>query len=223
MRILVACEESQRVTAEFRKRGHQAFSCDLVPETGNHPEWHIQGDALEIINGNCSFRTNDGKKHRIKRWDMLIAFPPCTYLTNNGNGWFNIDRYGDKARKRWQDRREAADFFMQFVNADCDKIAIENPVGIMSTWYKKPTQVIHPYQFAESETDSINYVTKRTCLWLKGLPSLEINNLPKPDNGKMFGYYPSGKPKVWCNIIHGSTNRSKTFPGVAKAMVTAWG
>lgn len=222
MKILVACEESQRVTSEMRARGHLAFSCDLVPETGGHPEWHIQKDALSLINGNCSFRTNDGKRHHIKRWDMLIAFPPCTYLTNNGNAWFNVDRYGDKARKRWKDRREAANFFMQFVNADCDRIAIENPVGIMSKWYQKPTQVIHPYMFAESETDKENYVTKRTCLWLKGLPLLKINNLQKPDNGKLHGYYSSGKPKVWCNIVHGSTNRSKTFPSVARAMATAW-
>ena len=198
MKILIACEESQRVTEQFRNLGHEAYSADIIDQSGGHPEWHIKGDALRLLNGNCVFKTSDGKRHRISgKWDMIIGFPPCTYLTNCGNSWFNIERYGDKARQRWQNRHEAADFFMKFVNADCDRIVIENPVGIMSKWYKKPTQLIHPYMFAESENDKENYVTKRTCLWLKGVKPLETNDLEKPDNAKIFGRWSNGKPKVW--------------------------
>ena len=225
MKILVACEESQRVTMEFRKLGHEAYSADIIKESGNHPEWHIQSDALKLINGNCKFITNDGTTHEIKgKWDMIIAFPPCTYLTNTGNAWFNVKKYGDKAIQRWQNRREAAEFFMQFVNADCDKIVIENPVGIMSTWYQKPTQVIHPYMFAKGVDDKENYVTKRTCFWLKGVDVLKTNNIEKPDNAKLFGRWSSGKAKCWEDSTTRSAKvRSKTFPGVALAMATQWG
>lgn len=225
MKILVACEESQRVTMEFRKLGHEAYSADIIDQSGGHPEWHIQGDALRLINGNCEFCTTDGTKHILNgKWDMIIAFPPCTYLTNTGNAWFNVEKYGDKARERWQNRREAAEFFMQFVNADCDRIVIENPVGIMSKWYKKPSQVIHPYMFAEGVDDKENYVTKRTCFWLKGVDVLKTNNIEKPDNRKLFGTWGSGKVKCWEDSTTRSAKvRSKTFPGVAKAMAAAWG
>ena len=224
MKILVACEESQRVTMEFRKRGHQAFSADIISQSGGHPEWHIKGDALKILNGNCEFRTEDGRMHTINgKWDMIIAFPPCTYLTNTGNAWFNVERYGDKARQRWRNRELAAEFFMKFVNADCDKIVIENPVGIMSKWYKKPTQVIHPYMFASSTEDKENYVTKRTCFWIKGVEPLKTNSLPKPDNREIFGVWGNGKAKCWEDCTTRSAKvRSKTFPGVAMAMAMAW-
>lgn len=141
MRILVACEESQAVTKELRKLGHEAYSCDIEPCSGGHPEWHIQADALEII--------------KIK-WDMIIAFPPCTHLAVSGARYF--------AEKKADGRQQKAiDFFMAFVNADSPKIAIENPVGIMSTKYRKPDQYIQPWQFGHGET-------KKTCLWLKNLP-----------------------------------------------------
>ena len=224
MKVLVACEESQRVTMEFRARGHEAYSADIITQSGGHPEWHIKGDALKIVNGYCSFATEDGTEHNISgKWDMIIAFPPCTYLTNTGNAWFSVERYGNKAIKRWHDRELAAEFFMKFVNADCDKIVIENPVGIMSKWYKKPTQIIHPYMFAESVNDKENYVTKRTCFWIKGLQPLKPNNLPKPDNRKLFGTYSNGKAKCWEDTATRSAKvRSKTFPGVASAMAMAW-
>ena len=149
MKILVACEESGRVTAEFRKRGHEAYSCDILPTSGGHPEWHIQGDVLPLLK---------------QKWDMIIAFPPCTYLTVSGNRWF-ADRYGKKALERKQKRKEAAEFFMAFALADCPKIAIENPVGYMSNAYRKPDQIIQPYYFGDE-------ARKTTCLWLKGLPLL---------------------------------------------------
>ena len=225
MRILVACEESQRVTIEFRNRGHEAYSADIIAESGGHPEWHIQGDAIKLINGNCLFYTNDGICHEIKgKWDMIIAFPPCTYLTNTGNAWFNIEKYGDKAIERWKNRKEAAEFFMKFVNADCEKIVIENPVGIMSRWYKKPTQVIHPYMFSHGVDDKENYVTKRTCFWIKGLAPLKTYDIKKPNNAELFGRWSSGKAKCWEDCTTRSAKvRSKTFMGVARAMSEQWG
>ena len=141
MRILVACEESQAVTKELRRLGHEAYSCDLLPCGGGYPLWHIQVDALELLK---------------MRWDMVLAFPPCTHLAVSGARYF--------AEKRKDGRQQAAiDFFMRFANCDCPRVAIENPVGIMSTHYRKPDQIIQPWQFGHGET-------KATCLWLKGLP-----------------------------------------------------
>lgn len=204
-RLLVACEESQRVCIAFREKGWEAYSCDLEPCSGGHPEWHIQQDCLPLL--------NDG-------WDMIIAHPPCTYLTVTGNRWFNVSRYGEKAVQRYKDREEAADFFMRFVNCDCPRVAIENPIGHMSTAYQKPTQIIHPYMFGDP-------ARKATCLWLKGLPTLRPTNVVEPviikyQNG-------NGTDNPW----HMETMklppkerakaRSKTFPGIAKAMAEQWG
>ena len=221
MKVLVACEESQRVCIEFRKRGHEAYSCDLQECSGGHPEWHIQGDALALINGHCEFKTMDGVWHGLDRkWDMLIAFPPCTYLTVTGNRWFNVERYGEKAIQRHKDREEAVKFFMAFANADCPRIAIENPIGHMSTAYRKPDQIIHPYMFGDP-------ARKATCLWLKGLKPLEPTNIVEPviikyKNGK-------GTDNPWHMDTMGlppderAKQRSKTFPGIAKAMADQWG
>ena len=174
MKVLIACEESQRVCIEFRKRGHEAYSCDIVECSGGHPEWHIQDDVLPLLNGNISFVTADGVAHSIDgRWDLIIAHPPCTYLTVSGNDWFNVEKYGAKAVQRQKDRTEAIDFFMAFVNADCDRIAIENPVGVMSTHYRKPNQIVHPFWFGNPER-------KQTCLWLKGLPPLVATDMVEP-------------------------------------------
>ena len=171
MKVLVACEESQRVCTEFRKLGHEAYSCDIEPCSGGHPEWHIQDDVLPLLNGNCDFKTVNGDMHHlIGKWDMIIAFPPCTYLTVTGNRWFNIERYGEKAIQRHKDREDAIDFFMAFANADCEKIAIENPVGIMSSEWRKPNQIINPWQFGDA-------FEKKTCIWLKGLPELTPTNI----------------------------------------------
>lgn len=228
MKVLVACEESQRVCTEFRKRGHEAYSCDIEPCSGGHPEWHILGDVLPIINGRCRFDTMDGVHHEISgTWDMIIAHPPCTYLTNVATRHFSLKfTHAEKVVKRWENRAKAAVFFMQIMLCDCPKIAVENPVGFMNSAYRKPDMIIHPYMFAESEEDSENYVTKATCLWTKNLPKLmQTNHLDKPDNAAIFGRLPSGKAKTWEDSIRSdrSRTRSKTFSGIARAMAEQWG
>ena len=204
MRILCTCEESQAVTRELRFLGHEAYSNDIIETSGDNPEWHIQENILNILDEN---------------WDMIIAFPPCTFLTVSGNRWFNIEKYGDKAIKRYQDREQAIDLFMALVNAPCDKIAIENPVGIMNTQYKKPNQIIQPYHFGDP-------YEKRTCLWLKNLPNLEHTCIVKPEPRTVFK---SGKshPSWYAEALkygneERSKIRSKTFPGIAKAMAEQW-
>lgn len=221
MKVLVACEESQRVTIEFRKLGHEAYSCDLLECSGNHPEWHIKKDVTLLLNGNCIFYTVDGLEHEISgKWDMIIAFPPCTYLTVTGNRWFNYEKYGDKAIQRMLDRNDAIKFFMTIVNADCDKIAIENPVGIMSTKYRRPDQIIQPFEYGDA-------YEKRTCLWLKGLPTLTPTKIVEiPDRIQ----FKSGKTMAKWYVEAGNLSkeqralvRSKTFPGIARAMAEQWG
>lgn len=221
MKILVACEESQRVCTAFREKGHEAFSCDIQECSGGHPEWHILGDVLPMLNGNAKFITQDGKTHEIsEKWDMIIAHPPCTYLTVTGNRWFNKEKYGKKAVKRHKDREEAICFFLEIANADCDKIAIENPVGIMSTVWQKPTQIIQPFMFGEP-------FEKRTCLWLKNLPNLKPTKIVTPPERIKFN---SGKtmPEWYAKLWHlpkeeRERERSKTFTGIARAMVEQWG
>lgn len=220
MKIFVGCEESQAVTIELRKLGHEAYSCDIIECSGGHPEWHIRWDALALINGNCTFMTDDGELHRIDgKWDMIIAFPPCTYLTVTGNRWFNVDRYGEQAIKRQKNRQEAIEFFMAFANADCQRIAIENPVGIMSSTWRKPNQIINPFQFGDP-------YEKKTCLWLKGLPELKPTNIVEAPPRKHFD---SGKsmPAWYAEAWHlpqeeRAKLRSKTFPGIGKAMAEQW-
>ena len=215
MNILVACEESQAVTIELRNLGHNAFSCDILECSGGHPEWHIMDDVTKILTGG-TFSTMDGVSHVVKKWDMIIAFPPCTYLTVTGNRWFNVEKYGEKALERIKLREEAHDFFMMFANAECDKIAIENPVGYMNSHYRKPDQIIQPYQFGDP-------YEKKTCLWLKGLPKLQFTNIVEPPprqqlkSGKSMPEWYSNAPKKDRARI-----RSKTFPGIAKAMATQW-
>ena len=204
LKVLLACEQSQAVTKEFRKLGHDAYSCDILKCSGGHPEWHIQDDVTILLK---------------QKWDIIIAFPPCTYLTCTGNRWFNVERYGDKAIKRHQLRKDAIKFFMMFANANCDKIAIENPVGIMSTKYRKPNQIIHPYQFGDP-------FEKLTCLWLKGLKNLKPTKIVKPPPRIK---YKSGKTmaswyaKAWkMSKEERSKFRSITFPGIAQAMAEQW-
>lgn len=219
MNVLVACEESQRVTTEFRRLGHNAFSCDIIDQSGGHPEWHIMQDVIPLLNGDCVFETTDGAEHEIVgAWDMIIAFPPCTYLTVTGNRWFNVERYGDKARKRVKDREQAIKFFMCFANADCEKIVIENPIGVMSRYWRKPNQIIQPYEFGHRER-------KATCLWLKGLPLLKQTDIVEPE----IIHHKSGKTDSRWHFEtislpkeERSKMRSKTFPGIAKAMAEQW-
>lgn len=207
MKVLVACEESQAVTIELRKLGHEAFSCDILPCSGGHPEWHLQKDVTELLK---------------QKWDMIIAFPPCTHLAVSGARHFE----GKRADGR---QREAIEFFMKFLNADCEKIVVENPVGIISGDYIKkyfpdlcekynlpikPTQIIEPWMFGDS-------VTKKTCLWIKGLNPLEPTDIV--DKGKIVTFK-SGKRmhEFFANSYGDSNKRSKTFPGIAKAIATQW-
>ena len=229
MKVLVACEESQEVCKAFRELGHIAFSCDLQECSGGHPEWHIKGSVLPLLNGCCSFTTQDNLAHAIwTKWDLIIAHPPCTYLTVTGNRWLNCERYGAEAQLRWNNRCIAICFFLAIAYADCPRIAIENPVGCMSTYYRKPDQIIHPWEFAVSEEEKTE---KQTCLWLKGLEPLEPRIKEKPDLAYHEWVTPSGKRKrqtLWyyntrC-LPHSERAKaaSKTFPGIAKAMAEQW-
>ena len=221
MKVLVACEESQRVCIAFREKGHEAYSCDIQECSGGHPEWHILGDVLPILNGNTKFITQDGTLHEIYgKWDMIIAHPPCTYLTVTGNRWFNIEKYGKKAIKRYEQRKEAIQFFFRIVNANCDKIAIENPIGIMSTVWEKPTQIIQPFMFGDP-------FEKKTCLWLKNLPKLNSTKLVIPPERIKFKSgktMPEWYAKLWAlPKEEREKERSKTFIGIARAMAEQWG
>lgn len=184
VKILVACEESQAVTIELRRLGHEAYSCDIIPCSGGHTEWHIQQDVIPLLT---------------QKWDMILAFPPCTHLAVSGAKWF--------AAKRADGRQQnAIDFFMQFANSDCPRIAIENPVGIMSTVWRKPDQIIQPWQFGHGET-------KKTCLWLKGLPPLIPTEIVEGREQRIWKMPPSEDR---------AKNRAKTFPGIARAMAEQW-
>lgn len=219
MNVLIACEESQEVCKAFRAEGHRAFSCDIQECSGGHPEWHIQGDCLPLLNGNCAFATSDGRIHeQDDRWDLIIAHPPCTYLTLTGNKWFKPE-YKDRFPEREREREEAVSFFMQFANADCDRIAIENPVCIMSSRWRKPDQYIEPYFFGDAEK-------KKTGLWLKGLPKLKPTNIVEP----VIVHCKSGanEPRWHMETMklpkeERSRARSKTFHGIAEAMAEQWG
>jgi hypothetical protein len=219
MKILIACEESQAVTKEFRKLGHDAFSCDILPCSGGHPEWHLQNDVTELLK---------------EKWDMIIAFPPCTHLAVSGASHF------EKKRKDGR-QEEAIHFFMKFINAKCDHIVVENPIGIISGNYVgkhfpelkekynlplKPSQIIQPWQFGDS-------FQKSTCLWIKGLPNLEPTNIVSKGEFKEWVCPKTKKTKrqpLWFfealktakTKEERSTLRSKTFPGIAQAMANQW-
>lgn len=218
LKVLVACEESQRVCTAFRERGHEAYSCDILECSGGHPEWHVMGDVLPILGGRCKITTMDGAVHDIPdRWDLIIAHPPCTRLCNSGQRWLY---WGDEEyrKKKHREQLEGVVFFMRIVAADCDRIAIENPNGIMSTLYRKPDCTYNPYDFA-GETE-----TKKTCLWLKGLPNLQpTQQLPKDQrtDGIWRAHF-GGKAYAW-NDENVARLRSITPTGVAKAMAEQWG
>ena len=217
MRILVACEESQAVTKELRQLGHEAYSCDIQPCSGGYPEWHIMQDVLPLLNGDCTFKTTDGTEHWIDgKWDMIIAHPPCTFLTNAGARHLWKDHKLNKGR--YEKGLEAKAFFMEFLNADCEKIAVENPIP--SKVYELPpyTQTIQPYEYGHP-------FTKKTCLWLKGLPKLQPTQIVTPERT----WCPSGSYSGKHGDKHRgmftkdrARNRSKTFPGIAKAMAEQW-
>lgn len=225
MNVLIACEESQRVCKAFLEKGHNAYSNDLVKCSGGLSDRHILMDARSVIGGGI-MKLQNGKKIEIDKWDLIIAHPPCTYLSNAATrshslrmtpiNWIN---------GRMFSRIEAMRLFMDFVNANCDKVAIENPVGVMNTCYRKPDQIIDPWMFSQGPEDEEDYVTKKTCFWLKGLPLLvPTYSGEKPNNAEIFGVYKNGKAKCWEDTkVSGSEMRSKTFVGVAKAMAEQWG
>lgn len=213
MKVLVACEESQAVCKAFRERGHEAYSADLQDCSGGHPEWHIKGDVLLLINGNCSFFTVGGQAVTVDgAWDLIIAHPPCTDLAVSGARWF------PEKQKDFRQQKSCV-FFMQMMLANAEKIAVENPIGIMSTCYRAPDQIIQPYEFGHP-------YKKSTCLWLKNLPKLQPTEIVEPEfveykckNGKIARFsadYGGG------NEGHGK-RRSKTYEGIAKAMAEQWG
>jgi len=211
MKVLLACEESQAVTIEFRKLGHEAYSCDILECSGGHPEWHLQGDVIEQFDSN---------------WDLMIAFPPCTHLAVSGAAWFEEKRKDGR-------QQEAIDFFMKMINAPIERIAVENPVGIMSNEYRPPDQIIHPYYFGDP-------FEKKTCLWLKNLPHLYHNDRPnlfdehithvQPEERYEWTDSKTGKKKsqpYWYAMASQKDGkrghvRSKTFLGIAKAMASQW-
>lgn len=222
MNILVACEESQAVTKELRRLGHNAFSCDLQECSGGHPEWHICGDALKLIAPTChSFETMDGIVHLLEKWDMLIAHPPCTYLSNAGAArlYKRIDGKSYCELDRLSKGFDAKEFFMQFYNANIEKIAVENPIP--SGVYRLPpyTQIVQPYEHGHP-------YSKKTCLWLKGLPPLKPTDIVT-DN--IISWVSGGSKDAHGNprknkgtVYRDSKIRSKTFPGIAKAMAEQW-
>jgi hypothetical protein len=210
MNVLVACEESQEVCKAFRERGHNAYSCDIQECSGGHPEWHILADVLPLLDGYRLFWTMDGAEHDDvlnDPWDLIIAHPPCTELCSSGQRWFT------EGRKDYRLQREAIAFFYRFVMADCDKIAIENPVGVMSSAYRKPDCIINPWQFGHPEQ-------KKTCLWLKGLPPLkETNNV----YDYMMTLPLKERTRIWQMGSNHGKERSKTYHGIAQAMAEQWG
>lgn len=218
MNVLIACEESQTVCTEFRKKGHEAYSCDIISCSGKHPSWHIMQDVLPLLDGDCEFATMDGKKHKINgKWDMIIAFPPCTYLTNAGAR--HLYKGGTLNKERFEKGLLAKAFFMRIYNADCPKIAIENPTPSRIYELPEKTQVIQPWQFGHP-------YTKRTQLWLKGLQKLYPTNIVTPDRTWCpSGSYSKRHEAKYKGMFtqDRAKNRAKTFPGIAKAMAEQWG
>lgn len=237
MKVLVACEESQRVCTAFREKGHEAYSCDIIDCSGGHKEWHIKGDVLSLLNGDCTFKTCDNLEHKINgKWNMIIAFPPCTHLAVSGAKHFEKKRADGR-------QKQGIEFFCRFLNADCEKVVIENPIGIISGDYipkhfpelskkyelpKKPTQIIHPWMFGDN-------FSKSTCLWIKGVKPLTPEITEQPELAwKEWVDKKTGKKKrqpkwFFDALVNAKTPeersqvRSKTFPGIAKAMAEQWG
>lgn len=223
LKVLIACEESQRVCLAFLKLGHNAFSCDIQEPSGNRPDRHIKGDCIPLINGNCIFETMDGQSHTIEgKWDLIIAHPPCTYLSNAGacRLYKVIDGKTYIERERYEKGLDGKEFFMRLLNADCEHIAVENPIPSAIYRLPKPSQAIQPYEHGHP-------YTKKTYLWLKGLPKLTPTNIVKP-----LGPYVCGNSEIWKQqaangkVIgkeKSAKYRSKTFEGIARAMAEQWG
>ena len=231
MKVLIACEEGQAVTKELRKLGHEAYSCDLLPCSGGHPEWHFNCDIFEVIQNFGGELQNGDVLESIDEWEMMVAHPPCTYLSVSGAKWYyhpddkdlptSDRRPHPRFPNRAKHRDEALDFFIKLMSVPIDRIAIENPVGIISTKYRKPNQIVQPWMFGDE-------ATKTTCFWTKNLPDLEPTKIVGKGERITFK---SGKsqPKWYSDaMVNAKTNeerqtlRSKTFPGIAKAIATQW-
>ena len=227
MKVLVACEESQRVCMAFRERGHEAYSCDIQPCSGGHPEWHMLDDVLDVLNP-VEFRKNkkgiwfytcDGEYHSFEgNWDLIIAHPPCTYLSNAGARWLYAG--GKLNTERYEKGLDGKKFFMAMLNADCPRIAVENPIPSSIYGLPEYSQIIQPYQFGEPWS-------KKTCLWLKGLEPLQPTEIvadykPYCTSGSYSGTH---DPKYRGASRKGGSakSRSKTFEGIARAMAEQWG
>jgi site-specific DNA-cytosine methylase len=232
MNVLVACEESQRVCTAFREKGHNAFSCDILPCSGGHTEWHILRDVLDILNPTeligvnqrgIVFETMDGLIHDVEKWDLIIAHPPCTYFSNATMVNLGRKDHPEVFNEEWkrsffEKRKNAFDFVQTIYNANCEKICIENVVGYLSTRFRKPNQYIEPYYFGDPWK-------KKTCLWLKGLPALAPTEIVEP-KGKWVRHHLKTKDdlKGYENSgVYSAKERSKTFEGIAKAMADQWG
>lgn len=210
MKVLVACEESQRVCIAFREKGHEAYSCDIMECSGGHNEWHIMQDVIPILNGNCEFETVDGTKHKIEgKWDLIIAHPPCTYLSNAGARF--LYPKGVLNENRLNLGLAAKEFFMKLYNADCEKICVENPIPSRVFGLPKYSQTVQPYEHG-------HHFKKKTCFWLKNLPLLQPTDIiDVRESTKIAGnwFNKGGKDR--------QKNRAKTFEGIAKAMAEQWG
>ena len=218
MNVLVACEESQRVCIAFREKGHNAFSCDIEPCSGGHPEWHIMQNVVPLLDGRCTFKTMDGIEHTIDgKWDLIIAHPPCTYMSKAG-ARFMYPVPGQISHDRLEKAMQAKEFFMRFYNADCNRICIENPTPLKVVGLPKESQVIQPYMFGDP-------YSKRTLLWLSGLPKLKPTNILEdfvpylPSNTGGFSRGKGGSR----GVAHNAKDASKTFWGIAQAMADQWG
>jgi len=216
MRVLVACEESQTVCKAFRELGHEAYSCDIQDCSGGHPEWHVTGDCVPLLDGRCSFTTSDGARHSIdSEWDLLICHPPCTYMSKAGARWMYAG--GVLNQERLALAMKARDFFLRCLNARCKHVAVENPVPLKIVELPPPTCHVEPYQHGEP-------FSKRTCLWLRNLPPITPTNilqeyrpyLPSNVGGKKKGQ------KYSFGVARNAKEASKTFEGIAKAMAEQW-
>ena len=233
MKVLIACEESQTVCKAFREKGHEAYSCDIIECSGGHPEWHIKQDVLPLLNGKCEFVTEDGQAHSIKgKWELIIAHPPCTYLSVSGARWLyhpedahlpvSERREHPNHLGRRKEKEEAIKFFLEFTKTNVKRWAIENPVGCMNTEYRKPDQIVQPFWFGDE-------ASKKTCLWLHNLPLLTPTKMVSEGERVVLS---SGRslPKWYSDSFNTKISteerrklRSKTFPGFAEALAEQWG
>lgn len=218
LKVLVACEESQRVCSAFRQLGHEAYSCDIIEPSGGHPQWHVLGDVLPLLERESVFTTMDGVTHTVDKWDLIIAHPPCTYISNAGACRL-YPKKGQLNQERYEKGLAAKAFLMKFLEADCEHIAVENPIPSKVFELPPYSQIIQPYEYGHP-------YTKKTCLWLKGLPKLQPTDVVEPLGGWVCGNAEIWKKQAAKGKVYGkeksAKHRSKTFEGIAQAMAEQW-